>query len=441
MANKTNYADGKSVASLCFLPPVICGERRRVKRNMVQEVKNRVQKLMEDFVFLDCRLGSHPKVHASVFWDMPLRPGIGPQLRPLASTRETMRFREVFDASDRMRSIIAQSFDKRAYIVTSHAQEWKDVHSSLTVPIAEHGVLSIDSPVPNYFHEKNLGLAQLLAALIAYTKLHLELQIHQATPISLSLGNALRQVREELGLTQSELAEKIGKSRIALSRWENGAQPPTWGPLYKWCSGLCLFSAGKGTLLKVVDITPKLIKFLKEDPDRLRGLSPSQFERFVAERLDRMGYDVTLPTATSFKDGGIDLIAVPRIRNIGSFILAGQVKHHRTGRKTGRGAVDRLLSWKDSAFRLGLLVTNTEFTKDALWVAAREHNKFFLRLRDFEDLKRWLQDKFWSPEEWRELPVKIELAPGVAVSIPKSNLKKSLSIWPIDRFDAEQTQS
>ena len=69
-----------------------------------------------------------------------------------------------------------------------------------------------------------------------------------------------------------------------------------------------------------------------------------------------------------------------------------------------------------------MLVTNTSFTKDALWNAAQERNRSFLRLRDFTDLKRWLQDQYGSPEDWREIPDKIELAPGIVIEIPRPRL-------------------
>lgn len=170
---------------------------------------------------------------------------------------------------------------------------------------------------------------------------------------------------------------------------------------------------------------------LKEDPERLRGLSPGLFERFVAERLDRMGYDVTLTGETTRKDGGIDLIAVPKIRTAGAYLLAAQVKHHEGGQKTGRDAVDRLLAWKGRYFHLGMLVTNTDFTKDAYWAAMLHGDKEFLRLRNLDDLKRWLQDKFTDEQDWREMPDEIELAPGVKIPVPKPRLTTPLKDWPM----------
>ena len=95
------------------------------------------------------------------------------------------------------------------------------------------------------------------------------------------------------------------------------------------CAYEIIFSGGTKSSVKLVE--------------ELRQLSPSQFEHFVAGRFRRMGFDVTSTGPTSFKDGGIDLVAVPKIRNVGSVLIGVQVKHHHTNNKTGRGAVKGLL--------------------------------------------------------------------------------------------------
>ncbi|MEO7994007.1 MAG: hypothetical protein ABI743_06370, partial [bacterium] len=71
-------------------------------------------------------------------------------------------------------------------------------------------------------------------------------------------------------------------------------------------------------------------------------------------------------------------------------------------------------------FQMGVIVTNTSFTADARWFG--DNNSVLLRLRDLEDMRRWVQKDFDNPFEWREIPTKIELAPGVSVVIPKKSL-------------------
>ncbi len=281
------------------------------------------------------------------------------------------------------------------------------------------GVLNLDSFGQVDFTERDVNRVQVLSALVAYELFHLGQRIRARSQISEDLGRVLRSARDELRFTQEDLAAMVGTNRITLSRWEGGAQPPSRGPLRRWASALGILAGGNREIITVVDSTRHLVEVLRQDPVRLSELSPEQFEIFVAERLDRMGYLVQRTGTTTLRDGGIDIIALPKNPHVASFFLAVQVKHHRSGRPTGREAVDRLLAWQDTAFRLGMLVTNTRFTKDAIWTASRDPARHFLRLRDFPDLTRWLHGVFNSESELREIPDSIELAPGVSVQIPK----------------------
>lgn len=51
------------------------------------------------------------------------------------------------------------------------------------------------------------------------------------TPVSRSLGEALRENRLHCGLTQEDVAEALNVSRQAVSKWENGTSDPTTGNL------------------------------------------------------------------------------------------------------------------------------------------------------------------------------------------------------------------
>jgi transcriptional regulator with XRE-family HTH domain len=254
------------------------------------------------------------------------------------------------------------------------------------------------------------------------------------------LGILLQIARLSLGLSIPDLAAELRTDTRSVSRWENPSPLtlPTPSFVYRWCQALGLVCPPKTALVRVVDFSPLLLRFLREDPSRLRSLTPEEFERFVANRLDRMGYSVTLTGATNRKDGGIDLIAVPKSANLGSLVIAGQVKHHEGDQKTGREAVDRILAWKDSRyFGVGLLATNTAFTKDAIWTAQQERNARFLRLRDFSDLKRWLQDQWGTEDDWREIPNKVELAPGVVIEIPRPRIATAFEEQEVGRLGAQ----
>jgi transcriptional regulator with XRE-family HTH domain len=282
----------------------------------------------------------------------------------------------------------------------------------------EYGIVELSTA--DGFNRHEIKMLMVLAALIA-------------NPISVpqfskqEIQKALRDIRSFTRRSQEEVSGEIGIAETALSKWEAGSELPGEDDLYHWCHALGLVCPPRTALVRLVDFSPELLRFLQEDPNRLRSLTPDQFERFAAERLDRMGYNVTLTGNANRKDGGIDLIAVPKLASLGSYVIAGQVKHHRGKQTTGVDAVDRLLAWKDSLFRAGLLVTNTHFTNDAVWKASKDGNAHFLRLRDFTDLKRWLQNQFGSEEDWREIPDSIELAPGVVIEIPRPQLTSTIN--------------
>ncbi len=385
-----------------------------------------LRRILDDFVLVDCRLADHPTVSVAV------RRKDGHRLILLASTPDPPAPASALRWDIPVISLKADQVVDPADVASTEFPRVK-MASSATVPLVTGsqwlGNLYVSTSHRDVHWEEHFGPACLLAALVVYSLTDLQTRRAMATPGSAALGTALRQVRHDLGLTQAEVAERMQRGRIALSRWEAGSQPPSGGPLYDWCRALGIVQPDKPTIVKLVDITPRLLRALREDPDRLRQLAPGQLEGLVAERLDRMGYSVTLTGAAHARDGGIDLIATRHVPGVGPLLIAGQVKHHRADRKTGRPAADRLLAWMGSDFHLGLLVTNTEFTRDARWLAEQERNRAFLRLRDFEDLKRWLEDNFWSEEDWIQIPDEVELAPGLRIKIPKVHLANHRDIW------------
>jgi len=58
-----------------------------------------------------------------------------------------------------------------------------------------------------------------------------------------------------------------------------------------------------------------------------------------------------------------------------------------------------------------MLITNTTFTPNARRVA--EQRPLILRLRDMEDIRRWIENECLDGQDWREIPEQIEIAPGI----------------------------
>lgn len=395
---------------------------------------DQLSQLIGDFVFRDRRIADQPSLRISAFFadgDILRRVATSGNA-PGTSSDLTFRVGE---------GIIGKAFSRTGLVVVpdmpAAVREHGDyrIRSLIACPIVVSdrplGVLNLDSQTKLELNRTDIARVQVLSALVGYEVFHLERRVTAPSRLSEDLGRVLRAAREELKLTQHDLAALVGTSRIALSRWEAGAQPPSRGPLRRWAAALGLLAGGRPEIITMVDATPQLLEVLRRDPGRLSELSPEQFELLVAERLDRMGYAVQRTGTTNRKDGGIDIIAVPKIANVATFLLAVQVKHHRGARPTGRDAVDRLLAWQNTAFRLGMLVTNTHFTRDAVWAASRDPARHFMRLRDFADLTRWLHGVFNSDLDWREIPDSIELTPGVWVQVPKPTFTEAGIVWPL----------
>ena len=175
-------------------------------------------------------------------------------------------------------------------------------------------------------------------------------------------------------------------------------------------------------IVSLANITRNAVSWLSDDLERLKLITPEDFQYLIAERLEKFGLEVQLVGNINRKDGGIDLIAYPKCGAF-PFVMGVQVKHHRKNIKTKVGDIRDLhgaINSHNSPFHMGMLVTNTTFTPDAVWFA--NENKKLLRLRDTTDLGRWLQDDFVNENEWREIPELVTLAPGVEIEIPRQGI-------------------
>jgi hypothetical protein len=160
----------------------------------------------------------------------------------------------------------------------------------------------------------------------------------------------------------------------------------------------------KPTRVQLVDISKILSARVLANPNELLQLTAAQFEEFVLERLCAMGLNARLVGGGTFrKDGGIDIVFTPPKTFPFPFLGAVQVKHHREpNRKVGPQPLRELLGViaANRFLAAGMIVTNTTFTPDAKDFATRSQS--ILRLRDFQDLMRWVDDNFTDDAEWRK---------------------------------------
>lgn len=169
--------------------------------------------------------------------------------------------------------------------------------------------------------------------------------------------------------------------------------------------------------VSIVGVGKVLAANLAGDPSLVHRITPAEFEAFVCDRLDAMGFQPQQVGSTYQKDGGIDILFWPRATGAFPFLGAVQVKHHRDPslKESVRSVRDLAGTIAGQPFNAALLVTNTSFSADAEWFA-RERAKL-VRLRGYFDIKRWIENNFSDRAEWREIPSTIELCPGVSVRI------------------------
>lgn len=206
------------------------------------------------------------------------------------------------------------------------------------------------------------------------------------------------------------IRDQMGRIRLPIVNVGAGILPPRSDDL----RDLPLF---RPLRVELVEIGKLLLPKLCEDPSQVHQLTPDQFEELICERLFAMGLEPKRTGNINSKDGGVDIVFWPRQPTAFPFLGAAQVKHHR-GQSTREGsATVREFAGAISAhpFNAGLLITNSSFTPDAQWFA-RERTKL-IRLRDMNDIRRWLFNNFTADSEWREIPRSIELCPGTVISI------------------------
>lgn len=170
--------------------------------------------------------------------------------------------------------------------------------------------------------------------------------------------------------------------------------------------------------IHVVPMSEEFMAALAASPGALSSLSPEDFEILVADRLAAMGHGVRRVGATTHEDGGIDIVAWPERNAAFPYLLAVQVKHSRKGRRVRPSVVRDLRgALSTSPFDVGLIVTNTTFTPKARLAARKDH--YPIRLRDFDDLVRWLRSDFEAGVLEQDLPEEILLGPGLRIALPR----------------------
>ncbi|MFM6171359.1 MAG: restriction endonuclease, partial [Sphaerospermopsis kisseleviana] len=142
----------------------------------------------------------------------------------------------------------------------------------------------------------------------------------------------------------------------------------------------------KQIIVDIRSVSDGLLAKAYSDPSLLYEITPRRFEEFVAELLDRLGYDITLTPASN--DGGKDIYAAKR-DDLGTFLYVVECKKYSPDHKVGVGLI-RELNGVVQAERAtaGILATTSFFTKGAKEFQERLSNQ--ISLKDYLGLQEWM---------------------------------------------------
>jgi hypothetical protein len=170
-------------------------------------------------------------------------------------------------------------------------------------------------------------------------------------------------------------------------------------------------------LVHRIRVTPQIIRWLADDPARLRQLDYEEFELLIADRFTEAGFRVVRTGRSNQADGGIDLFAVGAAGDI-PLVVAVQAKHHQAPTARVRPHVVREFRGAVAGreIDISMIVTNAQFTKNAKWEASQTDP--LIRCRTVDDIARWLSGDFDGMKR-AEIPKRLELAPGLYVDLPR----------------------
>ncbi len=143
-------------------------------------------------------------------------------------------------------------------------------------------------------------------------------------------------------------------------------------------------------LAQVKYLAIDVLRKLRNDPRLMRGISPRDFEKLIAEILDGLGYKDVFLTKQS-GDGGFDVYATRRDHGL-STIFGFECKRFAESRKVGVEVIRSLngaLDLKRDTVNTGVLITTSYFTKGARGVLCTRAS---LEGKDFNDVVDLFQE-------------------------------------------------
>jgi len=136
--------------------------------------------------------------------------------------------------------------------------------------------------------------------------------------------------------------------------------------------------------LEICSAVERLIEEATISRDKLMGLSPREFEEFIAGIWNRLGYAIELTART--RDGGRDVVAVRKTESEVRYII--ECKRYDESHKIGVGLLRALYGVKThERATKAFLATTSYFTRGAIefW----EPHRWELELKDYKGVREW----------------------------------------------------
>lgn len=120
----------------------------------------------------------------------------------------------------------------------------------------------------------------------------------------------------------------------------------------------------------------------------LDDLGWREFEKLIARMLESDGYNIELMQGS--KDGGVDVVAIKDLGDVGLFKSIWQAKKHRLDRKVGLSLVRELADTRlEHGASKAIIVTTSYLTSGAL--DRVERDRYLLGKVDRTDLDKWIE--------------------------------------------------
>ncbi|MEK6408928.1 MAG: restriction endonuclease [Acidobacteriota bacterium] len=210
--------------------------------------------------------------------------------------------------------------------------------------------------------------------------------------IQLIDGNALaewiRQYQADQEAFAASLAYRFERLRLTeLDRivWPDSVDEEAVDP-----STLSIDADYKDRIVRVDHLPFRVFAEILREPRRMRDLSPRQFEAFVAEILDQLGFRDVILTPRS-GDGGRDVIAAKEVNGI-PLTFYFECKKYAENNKVQLATLRALLgvvAHESRSANIGVLVTTSEFTRGSQNLIINECR---LDGKDYNGILGWIAD-------------------------------------------------